>query len=242
MTDALLLLHGHPMDASMWRPQLEGLEGSPRMIAPSLPGFGGEPAAGDVMTMEAAADRVAAALTDAGVDRAVVCGISMGGYVAFSLWRRHRELVSGLVLSNTKAGADDEAGKERRRQLAERLRSEGNFLADNPPPLLSADAPPELWDRVKEIVRAQPAEAIAAAALGMAERPDSTPDLAGIDVPTLVITSTGDTLIPPEATTPIAEQIPGARLEIIQGAGHLSNLEAPEEFSRLLADHLARMT
>lgn len=240
MTDTLVLLHGHPLDASMWRPQLEGLEGSARLIAPSLPGFGGEPAAGDVMTMEAAADRVAAALTDVGVDRAVVCGISMGGYVAFALWRRHRELVSGLVLSNTKAGADDEAGKERRRQLAERLRNEGNFLADNPPPLLSADAPPELWDRVKEIVRAQPAEAIAAAALGMAERPDSTPDLAGIDVPTLVVTSTGDTLIPPEATTPMADQIPGARLEIIQGAGHLSNLEAPEEFNRLLIEHLAR--
>jgi pimeloyl-ACP methyl ester carboxylesterase len=164
----------------------------------------------------------------------------MGGYVAFALWRRHRELVSGLVLSNTKAGADDEAGKERRRQLAERLRNEGNFLADNPPPLLSADAPPELWDRVKEIVRAQPAEAIAAAALGMAERPDSTPDLAGIDVPTLVVTSTGDTLIPPEATTPMADQIPGARLEIIQGAGHLSNLEAPEDFNGLLIEHLAR--
>jgi 3-oxoadipate enol-lactonase len=241
MTDALLLLHGHPMDASMWRPQLEGLEGSARLIAPSLPGFGGEPAAGDVMTMDAAADRVAVALTDAGVGRAVVCGISMGGYVAFALWRRHRELVSGLVLSNTKAGADDEAGKERRRQLAERLRKEGNFLADNPPPLLSADAPPELWDRVKEIVRAQPAEAIAAAALGMAERPDSTPDLAGIDAPTLVITSTGDTLIPPEATAPMAEQIPGARLEVIQGAGHLSNLEASEEFNRLLAGHLAHI-
>jgi len=241
MTDALLLLHGHPLDASMWEPQLEGLDGTAHLIAPSLPGFGGEPSAGDVMTMEAAADRAAAALTDAGVERAVICGISMGGYVAFALWRRHRDLVSGLVLSNTRAGADDEAGKERRRQLADRLRNEGNFLADNPPPLLSADAPPDLWERVKEIVRAQPAEAIAAAALGMAERSDSTPDLAGISVPTLVITSTGDTLIPPEATTPMGDQIPGARVEVIQGAGHLSNLEAPDEFNRLLTEHLARM-
>jgi 3-oxoadipate enol-lactonase len=239
MTDALLLLHGHPLDASMWEPQLEGLEGTARLIAPNLPGFGGEPSAGDVMTMEAAADRVAATLKDAGVDRAVVCGISMGGYVAFAFWRRHWDLVSGLVLANTKSGADDEAGKERRRQLAERLRDEGNFLADAPPPLLSANASPELWDRVKEIVRAQPAEAIAAAALGMAERRDSTPDLARISIPTLVITSTGDTLIPPEATTPMGEQIPGARIEVIQGAGHLSNMESPEEFNRLLQEHLA---
>ncbi|HMC36934.1 MAG TPA: alpha/beta fold hydrolase, partial [Actinomycetota bacterium] len=86
----------------------------------------------------------------------------------------------------------------------------------------------------------QPAEAIASASLGMAERPDSTGDLAGIDVPTLVITSSEDTLIPPEASSPMAEQIPGARLAVIDGAGHLSNLEAPSEFNRLLRDHLAR--
>src|SRR5207247_404512 len=144
------------------------------------------------------------------------------------------------VLANTRAGADDEAGKERRRQLAARLLNEGNFLGDNPPPLLSADAPAELWERVKEIVRVQPASSIAAASLGMAERPDSTPDLATIDVPTLVITSTGDTLIPPVATTPMGDQIRGARVEVIERAGHLSNLEAPAEFNRLLRDHLAR--
>ena len=106
--------------------------------------------------------------------------------------------------------------------------------------MLSADAPAELWERVKEIVRAQPASSIAAASLGMAERPDSTPDLATIDVPTLVITSTGDTLIPPDATTPMGDQIRGGRVEVIERAGHLSNLEAPAEFNRLLRDHLAR--
>ena len=240
MADALLLLHAFPLDASMWEPQKEGLRGSTRVIAPNLPGFGGHPPAGHVMTMDAAADRAAKALREAAIPRAMVCGLSMGGYVAMAFWRKYRPMVSGLVLANTKAGADDEAGKERRRQLAERLRKEGNFLADNPPPLLSADAPSELWDRVRDIIRAQPAEAVAAASLGMAERPDSTPDLATIDVPTLVITSTGDTLIPPEATNPMGDQIPGARLEVIDGAGHLSNLEAPDEFNRLLREHLAR--
>jgi 3-oxoadipate enol-lactonase len=241
MTDPLLLLHAHPLDASMWRPQVEALEGTTEVIAPNLPGFGGEPPAGDIMTMAAAADRAARALADAGMPRAVVCGLSMGGYVALAFWRAYREMVSGLILANTRAGADDEAGRERRRQLAERLRSEGNFLADNPPPLLSAGAPTDLWDLVKGIVRAQPADAIAAAALGMAERSDSTLDLPGISVPTLIISSAGDTLIPPEATTPMADQIPGAKLEMIQGAGHLSNLEAPDEFNRLLAEHLARI-
>jgi pimeloyl-ACP methyl ester carboxylesterase len=165
----------------------------------------------------------------------------MGGYVALALWRRYRSRVAGLVLANTRAGADDEAGKERRRALADRLHTEGvGFLVDAPPPLLSPGASEDLWVWVKRIIGAQPAGAIAAASLGMAERPDSTGDLAGIDVPALVVTSTGDALIPPEATTPMGDQIPGARLEVIEGAGHLSNLEAPDEFNRLLREHLAR--
>jgi 3-oxoadipate enol-lactonase len=240
MTDALLLLHAFPLDASMWEPQTQGLNEAARILAPNFPGFGGEPPAGAVVTMDAAADHAARSLQEAGVERAVVCGLSIGGYVAFAFWRRHREMVAGFVLANTRAGPDDDAGKERRRQLAERLRNEGNFLGETPPPLLSETAPVELWDRVKEIVAAQPAEAIAAASLGMAERPDSTAVLATIDVPTLVIASTGDTLIPQDATTPMAEQIPGAQLAVIEGAGHLSNLEAPTEFNRLLREHLSR--
>ena len=239
MMDGLLLLHAFPLDASMWEPQLNA-GWDVAALGPNLPGFGGEPGAGDVLTMEAAADHAARVVEQAGLRSLVVCGLSMGGYAALAFWRKYGPMVSGLVLANTRAGADDEAGKERRRQLAARLLNEGNFLGDNPPPLLSADAPAELWERVKEIVRVQPASSIAAASLGMAERPDSTPDLATIDVPTLVITSTGDTLIPPEATTPMGDQIPGARVEVIEGAGHLSNLEAPAEFNRLLREHVAR--
>jgi len=94
--------------------------------------------------------------------------------------------------------------------------------------------------QARHLIADQPAASIAAASVGMAERPDSTPDLAGIDVPALVITSTGDTLIPPDVSSPMAGQIPGARLEVIEGPGHLSNLEAPEEFNRLLELHLER--
>jgi len=239
MTDGLLLLHAFPVDASMWQPQVEALGQQLTIVAPNYPGFGGEPPAGDVLTMDEAAEHAAAKVSAAGLARVVVCGLSMGGYVAFSFWRKFRERVAGVVFANTRAGADDDAARERRRALAERLRAEGNgFLADAPPPLLSSDADASLWEQVKETIRSQPAEAIAAASLGMAERSDSTGDLAGIDVPTLVITSSADALIPPEATTPMAEQIPNARLEIIQGIGHLSNLEAAGEFTRLLRDHL----
>src|SRR5207253_2679693 len=115
------------------------------------------------------------AMEDVGVERAVVCGLSMGGYVALALWRRHHDRVAGLLFANTRAGADDEAGKERRRALAERLRTEGSdFLVQSPGPLLSDGASEELWAAVRDDVGRQRADAIAAAALGMAERPDST--------------------------------------------------------------------
>jgi 3-oxoadipate enol-lactonase len=242
MADGLLLLHAFPVDARMWERQLGALLDRVTVAAPDHPGFGGRGDPGpDVMTMELAASRAVQAMDDAGIDRAVVCGLSMGGYVAFELWRRARERVAGLVLANTRAAADTDEGAANRRALAERLRAEGNgFMVDAPPPLLSATASEELWGRVKGLIADQPADAIAAASLGMAERPDSTPDLAGIDVPTLVISSTGDTLIPKEATIPMADQIPGADVAVIEDAGHLSNLEAPEEFNALLERHLGR--
>src|SRR5205823_10497011 len=125
MTDGLLLLHAFPLDASMWEPQTTALAGDVTAVAPNFPGFGGAPLGAPSVGMDAAADDAARALDHAGLDRAAVCGLSMGGYVALALWRRHRERVAGLVLANTRAGADDDEGKERRRALAERLRSEG---------------------------------------------------------------------------------------------------------------------
>jgi 3-oxoadipate enol-lactonase len=222
----------------MWEPQLEALpEGLP-VAAPHHPGFGGSAPTGDVTTMAACAGRALDALDAARIERAVVVGLSMGGYAAFELWRRARDRVRGLVLANTRAVADTAEGAETRRALARRLRDEGNVLAAEPPPLLATDAPPTLAERVRSIIADQPAEAIAAASLGMAERPDSTPDLAGIDVPTLVVTSTADRLIPAEVSSDMARAIPHARLEVIDGVGHLSNLEASEAFDALLLEHL----
>jgi pimeloyl-ACP methyl ester carboxylesterase len=193
------------------------------------------------MTMAAAAGRALSALEEQGIDRAVVCGISMGGYVAFELWRHHRDRFAGLVLANTRSEADNEEGRAKRLALAERLRSEGSaFLLESPPPLISEFATAEVRERVMSIFAEQPAASIAAASLGMAERPDSTPVLASIDVPTAVVTSSADALIPAEMTTPLAERIRGAELTVLEGAGHLSNLEDPDGFSAAVERTMAR--
>lgn len=237
--DGILFIHAFPLDSTMWEPQIAAFSKHTKVAAVDLPGFGKAGPSGRVMNMEEGANAAARAARAAGIERAVVVGLSMGGYIALALWRQHRDLVAGLVLANTKAEADDEAAVERRKGLAARLRAEGSdFMVESPPPLLSEDAPDELWRRVKDIIARQPADSIGAASLGMAERPDSTPDLAGIDVPVAVVTGSKDTLIPPAATKAMADHIPGVRYEEIEGAGHLSNLEAPERFNEIVADVL----
>jgi len=241
MTEGLLLIHAFPLDARMWASQARAFEPEVPVIAPNLPGFGGTPDAGRTMAMGGAADRCLQAADAAGVDRMVVCGLSMGGYVAFELWRMARGRVAGLILANTKAEGDTPEAADGRRALADRLDTEGNgFLVASPPPLLSEGAPDELRVVVRDMIADQPAASIAAAARGMAGRKDSGPDLSAIDVPALVITSDGDALIPPEVTAPMADRIPGAELRTIPGVGHLSNLEAPDAFEAALRPFLAR--
>jgi 3-oxoadipate enol-lactonase len=241
MTDGLLLIHAFPLDSRMWDDQVAAFRDRVPTVAVNLPGFGGTELAGDVMTMESAAGRCAEELDRAGIDRAVICGLSLGGYVAFEMWRSHRERMAGLVLANTRAEADGDEAKKRRREVAETVLRDGTTaILDAMRALVSLEASDDLWERVASIVASQPPEAVAAGSLGMAERPDSRPDLPGIAVPALVITSSGDELIAPEVSKPMAEAIPGAELAVIESAGHLSNMERAAEFTELLQRHLAR--
>jgi pimeloyl-ACP methyl ester carboxylesterase len=238
----LLLIHAFPLDATMWDEQVNALRGDGDVLAPSLPGFGGTPPVGDVLSVDAMADFLAGELDRAGAEKALVCGLSMGGYAAFSLWRLHQNRVAGLLLADTRAEADDDAGRERRRAVAEKMRAEGSgAMAENPPPLLSEGADPALWERVKGIIRRQPGEAIAAASMGMAERPDSTPILRTIDVPTTIVVGSADAMTPPPMSEAMAEAIPSAELVVLDGAGHLSNLEDPEGFLSALRQLAARV-
>jgi len=225
----------------MWAPQRTALEAAGyRVVAPDLR-LASSPA-----TMDAMADAAVAALNDAGADRAVVVGFSMGGYVAFSLLERYPDRVAALALVDTRAEADSEEGKAGRKKLAANVLAEGARVAVDA--MLGKLLSPATLERRPETARlaesimltAKPA-AIAAAALGMAERPDRTAMLSGIRVPTLVVVGADDAITPPDVARKMASAIPGARLVVLEDAGHLSNLERPEPFNEALFAWLAQL-
>jgi pimeloyl-ACP methyl ester carboxylesterase len=236
--DVLVLLHAFPLSSAMWQPQLEAAPPGWRIIAPDLPGFGDTPAIGGPLTMAAAADRVALLLDDLGVRRVVLGGLSMGGYVAFALLRRHPGLLRALALCDTRAAPDTEDVRRGRLHSAARIRRAGpaEFLEGMLDRLLSPRSrqQPELVARVRSLMADATTDGIVAALHGMAARPDATPLLRAIGVPALVVVGADDTITPVAETQLLARAIPGARLEIIDDAGHLPNLENPAPFNRVL--------
>ena len=241
----LVLLHAFPLDGRMWAPQVDGLAGTYQVVVPDLRGFG---AARDQAVEEAGmdllADDLARLLDDRGLDRVVLGGLSLGGYVALALMRRHADRVSGLVLLDTKATADGDQARKDRLEMAERVLVEGNgFVPEAMLPKLLGETSrrerPQVVERVTELILEQDPRAIAGAQRGMAARPDSTGLLASITVPTLVLTGEEDQATPPEQGRELAAGIPGARFLLVEEAGHLSNLEQPEIVNEALLDFLA---
>jgi pimeloyl-ACP methyl ester carboxylesterase len=241
----LVLLHAFPLDGRMWAPQVEALAGSYQVIVPDLRGFG---AARDQAVSEAGmdllADDVARLLDDRGLDRVVLGGLSLGGYVALAFLRHHADRVSGLVLLDTKATADGDQARDDRLQMVERVLAEGSgFVAEAMLPKLlgetSREHRPEVVEKVGTLVREQAPEAIVGAQRGMASRSATTDVLASIAVPTLVVTGEEDAVTGPEVGRDLAAAIPGARFLLIEEAGHLVNLEQPEIVNEALLDFLA---
>jgi pimeloyl-ACP methyl ester carboxylesterase len=241
----LVLLHAFPLDSRMWAPQVEALAGTYQVIVPDLRGFG---AARDQAVEEAGmdllADDVARLLDDRGLDQVVLGGGSMGGYVALAFVRRHPDRLGGLVLLDTRAGADTEQARADRLRMAERVLAEGSgFVPEVMLPRLlgptSHQERPELVERVAALIREQPPQAIAAAQRGMAARPDSGDVLASIGVPTLVVTGEEDQVTPPDQGRELAAAIPGARFLLVERAGHLASLERPDAVNEALLDFLA---
>ena len=242
----VLLVHGFPHDRGVWRRQREAvgeaLDGI-RLLLPDLPGFGGS-APLETPSMDAYADTIAAVLDHAEIERAVVGGLSMGGYVSFAVWRRHAARVRALVLCDTKAGADTDAAREKRRALIASARDEGaGAVAEKQLPAqlgpTTRTTAPALVDEVATMLRRAPVRGITDALTAMMARPDSTATLDTITVPTLVIVGAEDDVTPVADARTIAALVPDARLVVIDGAGHLAPLEQGATVNAALAEFLS---
>ena len=242
---AVIFLHAYPLNLEMWTPQVEALSQDYRMIRLDWRGFGGSAPPDSTLTMELAADDVRVLMEHLGVRRSVLVGLSMGGYAVFAFYRKYRDFVRALVLADTRSTADTDEGRKARAAVIATAREKGvEAIADQMVPKLLCEKTlkeePALVRRVREMVVASSVEGIVRTLEGLAARPDATPLLAEISCPALILVGADDTLTPPADAHAMAERIRGAELQILPDAGHLSNLEQPENFNRALRDFLRK--
>ncbi|HEX2315333.1 MAG TPA: alpha/beta fold hydrolase [Thermomonospora sp.] len=244
----LVLLHAFPLSSAMWLAQREALADRFRVVTPDLRGFGGSLLGDDEPSVDVMADDVARLLRRSGIDRAVIGGLSMGGYVAMALCRRHPDRVLGLVLADTKASADPEQVRRTRLRQAERLETDGSprVLVDEVLPLLVGPTTMRrralVYGRVRGLVQSAPARAAAWAQRAMAARPDSFDTLRQTRAPALVLVGTEDELSPVSDARAIADALPNAELLEIPAAGHLSAVEQPDLFNQAVAEFTSALT
>lgn len=242
--EVVVLLHGFPLDRSMWREQARALSDTCRVVVPDLRGMGETPLGDANLTMGEMAEDVAAFLDVLGVERVVLGGLSMGGYVAFEFYRRFPQRVRALVLADTRPQADTDEARRTREETARRILSEGMApVADSMLPKLltenTREYKPEVVERIRAMMLGTRPEGAAAALRAMAARRDQTDLLPEIDVPTLILVGGEDTITPPSDAEAMAAKINDARLVCIEGASHMSNVERPEEFNRALMEFVS---
>ena len=239
----IMLLHGYPLNHSMWDEQVAVLGAKCRVIAPDLRGHGATTATPGPALMEEMAQDVAALMDELNIERAVVGGLSMGGYVAFAFYHLFRERVRALILADTRPGPDTPEGRRAREEMATRALKEGmSAIADAILPKTLAPQTlveqPEKAARVRKMIMAMKPEGAAAALRGMALRKDHTALLPGIVVPTLILVGREDSLTPPGEAETMHRAISNSHMHVIEGAGHISNIERPAEFNYAVTDFL----
>ncbi len=238
----LVLLHAFPLSAEQWLPQMAQVPPGWRFIAPDLRGFGGaDPGPVPAITMESYAADVLELMSHLEVPSAVVAGLSMGGYVALAVARRAPQRLAGLVLADTRATADSVEGRAARDRMLAILERDGpDGVAREMLPKLtgvtSQRNQPDLHDAIRQIILGNTPAGIAAAIRAMKERPDSTALLPSLACPTTIICGDEDVITAPAESEAMHRAIPGARLALLPGAGHLANLENPEAFTAALVE------
>jgi len=242
----LVLIHGFPHHRALWEPQLRGLSSRCRCLTPDLRGFG-ESEVCPPFTIDQYADDMAHLLDALGIERAVIGGLSMGGYIAFAFWRRHRGRVLALILADTRGTPDTEEGRAKRRDLIASARARGSVaVADamiaGMVGATTRERQPAVVAAVHAMLAGAPLEGVIGALEALAGRADSIPTLATIDVPTLIVVGEEDALTPPADSERLHAGIAGSILEIIPKAGHVSNVERPAAFNHLVGEFLERVS
>jgi 3-oxoadipate enol-lactonase len=240
----LLLVHGYPLDHSMWLGQLNGLSDEYRVIAPDLRGFGSSVVTPGTVTMKQLADDLVSLLDALGIDEPIIfCGLSMGGYAAWQFALAHRSRLARLILCDTRAVADSAEAAAGRLKTAERVLTEGSAVAAEAIiPKLFAPATfqeqPRTVESTRQVILRTNPEGIAAALKGMAQRPDVSSRLSEIDVPALLICGEHDGIAPPAEMRQIAAAMPNARFVEVTAAGHMAPLERPAEVNTAIREFL----
>ena len=241
----VVFLHAFPLNRTMWDPQVGALVAECRCIAIDMRGLG-ESAPAEPYSVERYADDVVGVLDALQIERAVFVGLSLGGYVAFALWRRHRDRVRALVLADTRAAADTRDGITRRRHLIELAESQGSIAVANVQIAglvgkTTREKRPDIYDATHRMMAQAPVEGIIGGLEALMARPDSTATCETISVPTLVVVGEEDAITPVKEARRLQESIPGSRIEVLQQAGHLSSLERPAAFNTVVSEFLASL-
>ncbi|MGP4110616.1 alpha/beta fold hydrolase [Streptomyces sp. 4N509B] len=242
--ETVVLVHGHPFDRSMWRPQAEWLAARGwRVITPDLRGYGRSPVVPGVTLLEDFARDVVGLLDGLGVERFVLGGLSMGGQIVMECHRLFAQRITGLLLADTSAVAETAAGRRARASMAERLLREGmdgyaHEVLERMVSRHTLATRPQVARHVTAMMRRTPREGAAAALRGRALRPDYVAMLPSVAVPTLVVVGSEDSFTPVAEARLLSDAIPDSRLEIIERAGHLPNLEDPATFNAVFSRFL----
>ncbi len=243
---ALVLLHGFPFDHTMWQPQIRDLESAARIVAPDLRGMGRSGIApGGSASMRTHAEDVVAWMDAQKIERAAIAGLSMGGYLAFELWRLARERIAGLALLDTKAEPDSDESKAGRTKTKDAIARGGmeavaDAMLEKALGKTTRATRPAVVEHVRRMILSTKPEGAMAATDALRDRPSSVDTQAEIDVPVIIAVGDEDELTPPHFSHAMAARIPGAELRIVKGSGHVSSLESPAEVTAALRDLLDR--
>lgn len=243
----VVLIHGFPFSHEMWDPQIAALKGRHRVVAYDARGHGKSAAGDGLYALEFFVDDLLGLLDLLKIRQAVLCGLSMGGYVALRAAERAPERVKALVLCDTRSEADSNQGKLARAGAVKAVKKDGvaafaESMAKSlfSPKTLAAGKP--CVERIKDIMKASPPLGVCGTLLALAGRTDATAFLPQIKVPTLILVGEDDALTPPALSQAMHQAIAGSELHLVPGAGHLSSVENPDEFNKRLLDFLSRLT